>query len=441
MSTWVFNFTFTRGASLLLLHFYLRTFGLNIKATKPLAFWFRQFTAATQLGPSAMANSSSDPLEGVEISERSKQFYSGQYRWDGIGFEDESGAFRHWGDEGPPTPLPPRPLSDLDFDENIEDIATEHQPTMNIVYGPLQAHYEALPPDKNLLVPHPALSPHFISKYTQYNPNAQPASPSVHVSVGGSAYPGKTYAKTLLKEGLFEDQPEPERQRNLGRVQGILIGMWYSAAGVSMKEAHELVGVPFEDGEISAAAGLVEMARGERHGKFFFCLCWKVNADAHGGGGTRRGGSRERTLTASPSANEFGPRNKGGTKQAEDNSIPQVRESRAPSSSPLSALPSKTPDLTGMQMTQLQALDFGRHPEQGNTSTSALPSQALELAEEMDAEEPEPSDTPKKKGTAVKKKATPVKKKGKATGARSPTFPRKTARQLALEWKKQNEEK
>ncbi|KAF2113219.1 hypothetical protein BDV96DRAFT_601406 [Lophiotrema nucula] len=84
---------------------------------------------------------------------------------------------------------------------------------------------------------------------------------------------------------------------------------------------------------------------------------------------------------------------------------------------------------------------------------SAPTSEIQELADDMDTGEPEPSYTPKKKGTAVKKKGTAVKKKGvavkmkataakkgKATAARCPTFPRMTARQLAIEKKKTKDE-
>ena len=160
----------------------------------------------------------------------------------------------------------------MDINNSDEVISNDsQQPAMKISHGPLEYNHRALPPNSSPLVPHPALNQRFVSKYTQYDPHAQSASLSTIVRAGDSALESVTYPKTLLKDDLFADLPESERQLNLGRVEGFLIGGWYYGAGVSMEEAYRLVGVPFEEAELSAAASLVEMGRGERRGKFFLC--------------------------------------------------------------------------------------------------------------------------------------------------------------------------
>ena len=242
-----------------------------------------------------MADLESNRLDGVEISERSKKFYAGHYRYDECGFEDESGGmiesfylqlgsvvansktvYRRWGDtpsQAPPTPNPPRPLSDSGIDKGSEDVSVESPPSMRMYHAPLEPSYLWLPPNVDPSVPHPALSPHIVSSFTQYTPRPQPEPLPTNFNEERANRPGATYPKTLLKEDLFADQPEPERQHSLGLMKGMLIGMWHSGAGVSLEEAHELVGVPYEDGMIRAAASLTAMANGEVNGKLLLCRC------------------------------------------------------------------------------------------------------------------------------------------------------------------------
>ncbi|KAF2660623.1 hypothetical protein K491DRAFT_674566 [Lophiostoma macrostomum CBS 122681] len=160
------------------------------------------------------------------LTERSRKFYDGTYEWVGFeGFMDEKGVYRHFSDTPdarPPTPLPPSPLSDDEEDD--ADRQTSSCFALNDDN------------DSRLDITH----------------STPPALFSNHLL----QQKGVPAGKTLPRSDLFLDKDEISRTRLIGRLEGMLIGLWLGR-GLSLADAYQKVGLEYPDAIANFGLGQV----------------------------------------------------------------------------------------------------------------------------------------------------------------------------------------
>ncbi|KAF2011757.1 hypothetical protein BU24DRAFT_466433 [Aaosphaeria arxii CBS 175.79] len=184
------------------------------------------------------------PSKESLLSERSMKFYDGTYRWNTDGFEDDTGVFQAWGYDDhnrPPTPNPPN-FSDAEDEDEAKPNDQEGSTNASMVrvpHGPLMANYSQALVTKDSLYSHGHYLP-LLSDEALLKSSSRPAAPSVEVG-------GQSFSRTELRRDIFLEKSESDRQRLIGRLEGIHIGHLYAGNGLTLQESYNIVGVDYPD--------------------------------------------------------------------------------------------------------------------------------------------------------------------------------------------------
>ncbi|KAF2000427.1 hypothetical protein P154DRAFT_534766 [Amniculicola lignicola CBS 123094] len=193
-----------------------------------------------------------DPNNLPALSERSYKFYNGTYKWSIDGYEDERGVFHPFTKEPPPTPNPYTENPPFQGLSARKDSAAPGS-IIQINHGPLAPNYSRATAGTRPHVPHPSFNPMLVRAFVE--PSADQLSSTMEVTSTGFR---SCYRKMELRPDLFSEQPELIRERLRGRLEGMMIGQWYAAVGVSLEEAYKLVGLEYPDGVAKTAIDIID---------------------------------------------------------------------------------------------------------------------------------------------------------------------------------------
>ncbi|KAF2278407.1 uncharacterized protein EI97DRAFT_252508 [Westerdykella ornata] len=192
----------------------------------------------------------------TNLTERSKKFYDGTYKSNEFGFEDEEGVYHAFGtgpDSGPPTPLPAS-ASLFDSEDDVNGRTYENGGSDHVSGGrgrsdgdvpALTSHTAA----SASLAPEQQASYH--SALQDWTTNRTDQLKHIFENMVREGLVDEQSfrhaAHTELREGWLPDWDERTIDQLQGRLEGILIGAWWTGAGYTLQEAYRRVGIEYPD--------------------------------------------------------------------------------------------------------------------------------------------------------------------------------------------------